>query len=187
MARTDSLLLLTGDYAGRLDALYDAVMQAKEDAEGGGGGRRLNEDPVSELSEEYVALKAEAEAAGIRVVLRDLTRPEWRKLKEQHPPRVAGDEENQKTDRFAGFDVESGEDDLVYGSLLSVTEGGKTVVYHDETGKALLSRAAFDEWFNGLSNADCVTISTRAWTHNNVARTDPKSLPASPTRSNGAS
>lgn len=188
MARTDSFLLLTGDYASRLDKLYSAAMQAKDDAEKERGEpRRLGEDPVEELSAQYEALRAEAEAAGIRVTLRDLTRPEWKQLKADHPPRVDGDPEAQKADRIAGFNSDEAEDDLVYGSLLRVTEAGETTEWRDESGKPLRSRAAFDEWFNGLSHADSAAVVSRAWQHNNFARVDPKSLGSSATRTTDAS
>ena len=120
----------------------------------------------------YAELKEQAEADGLRVVLKAVGRREWRRLKEAHPPRTEGDAEVVKGDRLAGVNVTTVEDDLVYASLVE---------------PAFDNRAQYDEWADELSEGEFQTILRRAWSLANVAQFDPKSLPASPTRSNGES
>lgn len=166
MARTRSLLLLTGDYSERLNALYASAREAAQDT----SVRALVEDdPYEALKAEYETLKAEAEAEGIRVDLAAIGRREWRKLKEAHPPRLDNpDPEVVKGDRLAGVNTASVEDDLVHASL---------------TFPKLTSRAAYDEWADSLSEGDFQTVLAAAWELANGSRFDPKTLPASPTRS----
>lgn len=167
MARTRSLLLLTGDYAERLGALYAAAQAAAKDTD----AQPLTigeDDPYLTLKAEYETLKAEAEAEGIRVDLAAVGRREWRKLKEAHPPRLDNpDPEVVKADRLAGVNTDSVEDDLVHASL---------------TFPKLTSRAAYDEWADSLSEGDFQTVLAAAWELANGSRFDPKTLPASPTR-----
>lgn len=169
MPRTDTFLLLSGDYAQRLDALGAEFDKAVEKAQ---TSRRLT-DPtwVEQVRADYEALKAEAEAAGTRIVLEAIGRKTWRDLKAKHPPRTEGDPELIKGDRLAGVNTDSVEDDLVYASL---------------TEPAFGSRDAYEEWADRLSEGEFQTILVRAWTLVNVSRVDPKSLPSLPTPSNDA-
>ncbi|MFT3871065.1 MAG: hypothetical protein QM714_00230 [Nocardioides sp.] len=165
MARTRSLLLMTGDYAERLTALYVAAQNAANDDT----PTRIGESPYADLREEYDALKAEAEENGIRVVMEAVNRKVWRDLKAKHPARTEHpDPEVLKGDRMAGVNTETVEDDLVYASLRT---------------PEFASRAAYDEWADGLSEGDFQTVLAAAWELANGSRFDPKSLPASPTRS----
>lgn len=176
MARTKSFLLLTDDYADRLSDLYAAAQEAREDSQAEGGIPRVlgEADPYEALAAEHAALKAEAEAAGLRVTLRDPGRKRFRELKAKFPPRTGEDvdEDIRKADRLAGFDTDAAEDDLLF---ISVIEPRFT------------SRAAFDEWLDDLGEGEFQTILRAAWMLVNVAQYDPKSLPSSPTRTSGES
>jgi hypothetical protein len=169
MARTKSILLLTGDYADRLNTLWAAAQAALEDK----SQRTLAEaDPYEALATEYADLKAEAEAAGLRVTLQDPGRKVWRELKVKHPPRTGEgiDPEIVKADRAAGINQDAAEDDLVYACLVE---------------PEFTSRGAFDEWADQLGEGEFQTILIAAWNLVNVAQYDPKSLPPSPNRGNG--
>lgn len=177
MSRTSRVLLLSGDYAERLSALYEAALEAAEHeaSESASGARRIGEQSAyTTLRAEHDALREEAERAGTVVVLKALGRKEWRAIKDKHPPRDAAEhgEDVAKADRLAGVNTESVEDDLVYASLVE---------------PEFSSRAAFDEWVDDLSEGEFTTIVNRAWALTNVAMVDPKSLPASLTRSSGES
>lgn len=165
MARTDRVILLTGDYSQRLNALYSAAREALEDE----SPRTMAEgDPYAELQAEYAELKAEAEAEATVVEMTAIPRPKWRALKAKYPPRDEGHEDVVKGDLLAGVNTEEVEDDLVYASL---------------TTPEFKSRAAFDEWADTLSEGEWQTIVIKAWELANGARFDPKSLPASRTPS----
>lgn len=170
MPRTSTILLITGDYAERLDALIDEVREAERASDS--GVRRLADGAqLLELRAAYDELRAEAEAAGVKVVLQAIGRREWRRLREKYPPRTEGPEDVVKTDRLAGVNIEAIEDDLVYESLVE---------------PSFDSRAQFDEWADDLSEGEFQTIAGRAWQLVNVARFDPKSLPALPTPTGNA-
>lgn len=169
MARTTRVVLLTGDYADRLDAIYRAALDAAKDTTPLLGGET---DPAHDLAEEYRALKAEAEAAGTVVEMAAVGRSRFRDLKAAHPPRTEGDPEAVKADRLAGVDTDSIADDLVHASV---------------TSPAFKSRAAFDEWADTLSEGEWQALVVRAWDLTNGARLDPKDLPASPIPSTGPS
>lgn len=175
MARTSTMLLLTGDYADRLDALYAAAQAAAREDEKSPSPRRLNELTESAaLRKEYEDLRAEAEKDAVKVVLHAIGRREWRDLKAKHPPRVEGvSEDIQRADRLAGVNVDTVEDDLVHASLVE---------------PSFSSRAAFDEWVNDeISEGDFQAILQRAWMLVNVARVDPKSLAPSQAQTSGQS
>lgn len=170
MTRTSSLLLLDGDYADRLNALYAEARRIEGETP---ANRRASDSSAYKAAREaYEALRVEAEEAGTRVSLRAIGRKEWRALKEKHPPRSGEDvpKETAESDRMAGVNVETIEDDLVHAALVE---------------PEFTSRAAFDEWVDGLAEADFQTILVRAWSLVNVAQIDPKSLPALPTRKSG--
>lgn len=169
MAQTTTLTLLTGDYPDRLNMLYAAAKAAEKDT------TPLTQDeahPADTLWGEYKALKAEAEAAseelGRRIVLEAIGRKAWRELKTKHPARIEGAEDIVKSDRVAGVNIDTAEDDLVYASL--------TVPKFD-------SRSQYDEWADALSEGEFKTILRRAWELANVAQHDPKSPPPLPIQS----
>lgn len=165
MAQTATIHLLSGDYPDRLNELWNAAQAAERDER----PRSLADgDPYADLYKQYTDLKAEAIEAGRTVILKAVGRREWRRLKEAHPPRTEGDEDVVKGDRLAGVNTETVEDDLVFVSLLA---------------PQFTSRAAYDEWADELSEGEFQTIAKRAWGLANIAQFNPKSLPASPTRS----
>lgn len=170
--RKSTILLLTDDYADRLNDLYGQAQAAEREAER--TARRVGEQSdYMRLRDEYEALKASAEAEGIKVTLQSISRPAWRKLKSQHPPRIEGvDDDTRNADRLAGVNVDTVEDDLVHASLVE---------------PVFSSRAAFDEWADGLSEGEWQVIVRRAWELTNVARVDPKSLRSLPTPRDDAS
>jgi hypothetical protein len=161
-----------GDYMARLNTLWQAIQDADKDE----GPRLATEaDPGHELREEYQKLRDEARKAAqeasrlIRVA--GASRREWRKLKEQHPPRTEGDPDDLKADRLAGVNLESVEDDLVYASLVL---------------PEFTSRAAFDEWADELSAGEWATVTALVWDKTNVAQFDPKQPPPSQIRTSDA-
>lgn len=167
-ATTKVIEFPVGDFATRLDALWAAAQEAMKDespttmAEG---------DPYTQLKAEYDALREESReasrAAGTYVVLREVSRRDWRKIKADHPPRSEGDPESVKADRLAGMNIEAAEDDLVFAALVE---------------PEFSSRAAFDEWADRLGAGKFAAIAEAAYLLTVGARHDPKSLPASPTR-----
>lgn len=165
MARTETVTLLTGDYAQRLDALFAQANEALNDKTPRTG---TEPDPYADLEADYAALKAEAEGAATVVEMTAVARPKWRELKVKHPPRTEGSKEVIEGDRLAGVNSDEVEDDLVFASV---------------TKPEFTSRAAFDEWADTLSNGEWQTLVIKAWELANGARFDPKSLPASRTTS----
>lgn len=171
MADTASRKVLefpVGDYPERLDMAYRAAQEALKDTT----ARTMVEgDPYVELKAEYDALREESRQAsreaGTYIVLREISRNDWRKIKADHPPRSEGEAEALKADRIAGMNTDSAEDDLVAAAL-------------DEPH--FESRAAFDEWAGKLGAGKFASIALEAFHLTMEARRDPKSLPVSPTR-----
>lgn len=177
MAQTSTITFPDGDYPTRLSNAYAAFQEALEDEQNDDrrGPRRVGETPASvRLAAEYNALKAEAEADAHEkrrvVTVRALGRSEWRRLKEAHPPRTEADvdAETAKSDRMAGVNIETVEDDLVFAAVVE---------------PEFTSRADYDEWADTLSHGEFQAVLTRAWSLVRVAQADPKSLPPSPTLS----
>lgn len=157
-----------GDYTTRLNELWQAIELADNDT----SPRALTEgDPGEDLRAEYRSLRDEAREAAREanrlVRVQAISRGAWRKLKQDHPPRTTGDPDEIKTDRLAGVNTDTVEDDLVFASL--------------ET-PAFRSRAAFDEWADDLSAGEWATVTGLVWNQTNVAQFDPKPPPPSPTR-----
>lgn len=169
MSRTTTVHLLTGDYADRLNALWEAAQAASHDET---PLTALEVHPFEALKSDYDTLKAEALEAATTVTLKAVGRKKWRELKEKHPPRSGEgvDPELVRTDRIAGVNTDTVDDDLVYASLAS---------------PELTSRGAFDEWADGLSEGEWQVLLTRAWELANGARLDPKELPPLLMRSDG--
>lgn len=167
MARTTTVHMLTGDYADRLEVAFRAATDALDDKV---PRTALEMDPYPTLEADYKALKAEALAEGTTVTLTAVGRKVWRELKAKHPIRSGEgvETETARSDRIAGVNTDSVEDDLVY---------------HSVTVPKFGSRDAFDEWADDLSEGEWQTLVVRAWELANGARIDPKELPSSPTRS----
>ena len=156
-----------GDFGERLDLAYRAAQEALKDTT----ARTMVEgDPYVELKAEYDQLREESKAASREaktyVVLREISRNDWRSIKKDHPPRAEADPDTLKADRIAGFNIESAEDDLVFAALEEPT---------------FESRAAFDEWAGKLGAGKFASIAQGAYLLTMEARRDPKLLPASPT------
>ena len=162
-----------GDFGERLDLAFRAAQEALKDTS---ARTMLEGDPYVELKAEYDQLREESKAASREaktyVVLREISRNDWRKIKAEHPPRSEGDTESLKADRLAGFNIESAEDDLVFAALVE---------------PAFDSRAAFDEWAGDLGAGKFASIAQEAYMLTMEARRDPKSLPVSPTRTSDSS
>lgn len=172
MARTANVLLLGGDYAERLEALYAEVLKAESDQNREDRpASTMLEDPVGDLEKAYNDLKAEAEGEAREarrfVRMQAIGRTDWRKLKMDHPPRVDGTREQVEGDRMAGVNADTVEDDLVFACVVE---------------PSFSSRAAFDEWADTLSQGEWNTLLIKAWELVNGARFDPKPLPRSTTR-----
>lgn len=124
----------------------------------------IEDDPVAVLRSEYEAFRA---ASVIPITVRPLSRGELRTVKAAHPPRSAeqADEETVRGDRLAGLNLGAAEDDIVFAALVD---------------PVFESRAAFDEWANGIPQGMFNVISVRVWNASTGAAVDPKSLAASP-------
>lgn len=167
-ATTEVLEFPVGDYGARLDKLWNAAQQAEAD---GAPTTLLEQDPAEKLWEEYEALREESReasrAARTYIVLREVSRKDWRKIKADHPPRTEGDPDAVKADRIAGMNTETAEDELVFAALVE---------------PEFASRAAFDEWADNLGAGKFAAIAEKAYLLTVGARHDPKSRPVSPTR-----
>jgi hypothetical protein len=168
-ASTKVIEFPVGDYGDRLDRAYAAAMDALNSES---AATMLEGDAYTELRAEYDALAAESKeasrAAGLYVVLREVSRKDWRKIKADHPPRTEGSEDAVKGDRIAGFNTDEAEDDLVFAALVE---------------PKFTTRAAFDEWADNLGAGKFAAVAEQAYLFTVGARVNPKSLPASPTRS----
>lgn len=168
-ASTKVIEFPVGDFGDRLDRAYAAAMEALSDQSE--SATMLEGDPYTVLKGEYDDLAAESReasrAAGTYVVLREVTRKDWRKIKADHPPRTEGPEDALKGDRIAGFNTDEAEDDLVYAALVE---------------PEFATRAAFDEWADSLGAGKFAAVAEQAYLFTVGARVNPKSLPASPTR-----
>lgn len=166
-ANTKVIEFPVGDYPQRLDVAYAAAMAAQDDDT---PQTMLEEHPFVRLKAEYDALreesKAASRAAGTYVVLKEVSRKDWRAIKADHPPRTEGDPDAVKADRATGMNTETAEDDLVYAALVE---------------PEFTTRAAFDEWADALGAGKFAAIAEQAYLLTVGARRDPKSLPASPT------
>lgn len=156
-----------GDFPERLDVAYAAAMKAMDDETPLTG---LEQHPYEVLKAEYDELCAESReasrAAKTYIVVREVSRGDWRKIKAEHPPRTEGDPEAVKADRVTGMNNDTAEDDLVYAALVE---------------PVFSTRAAFDEWADRLGAGKFAAIAEQAYLLTVGARRDPKSLPALPT------
>lgn len=169
-AATKVIEFPVGDYGDRLDRAWAAAMEALNDQSE--SATMLEGDPYTVLKGEYDDLAAESKeasrAAGMYVVLREVSRKDWRKIKADHPARTEGADDAVKADRLAGFNTESAEDDLVFAALVE---------------PEFKTRAAFDDWADNLGAGKFAAVAEQAYLFTVGARVNPKSLPASPTRS----
>ena len=81
--------LYPGNYQAELNELMERALEAERNKKAA-GPRRAGQKSVTtadDLAEEYDAKLAEAEAAGVEVVLREISNMEWERLLEAHPPR----------------------------------------------------------------------------------------------------
>lgn len=165
MARTTEHFIWTGDYADRLELIKREASAATADTTPMLGGEV---DPLTEIAERYEALKAEANEAGLRVVLRGLRDDEWDDLVEAHPPRTEGP--RAESDASAMFNERTGTRALVAIGIVD---------------PVLPSRTRFDDWVeeNNLTRGDMTALAARVWnlTHG-TGYADPKFLPPLPTR-----
>jgi len=164
VARTEEHFIWTDDYAARLNNLEHQARAAKEDSTPLLGGEA---DPLLEIAEQYEALKAEADAAGLRVVLRGLRDDEWDELIETHPPRT---EDQFESDKKLGFNEKTGTRALVHAALVE---------------PKFDSRSRFDDWIreHNLTRGDVAALGAKAWAlTNGMGYSDPKSLRPLPTR-----
>ncbi len=165
MARTETHFIWVGDYAGRLAQLQAAADAAKDDATPLLGGE---EHPYDVLARDYATLLEEAEAAGLRIVVRGLRDDEWDDLVDAHPPRT--DEQFADGDKTLGFNERTGLRPLILAGLVE---------------PAIDTRSRFDDWIaeHGLSRGDIKAVAFKVWAlTNGVNAVDPKSLPPLPIR-----
>lgn len=168
---SDFIEFPVGDFPERLDRAYAAAMSALEDD---APTTMLEEDPYTVLKREYDELVEESRKASraARQFVRfgEVTRRQWREIKAAHPPRTEGDEEAVKADRYLGFNVEDGEDDLVFAAVIE---------------PEFSSRKDFDDWADRLGAGKWDAVAKKALEVTLGARANPKSLPDSPTPSSG--
>lgn len=176
--KIEELWFPTGEYMVRLDRAWSALNQALADEKADGDSPRLmtEELPSEVLGREYAALReeAQAEARSERrfVRLEALSRSTLRSLKEKHPPRTEGAEDDVKADRMSGMNIKSVEDDLVYASIIE---------------PEFSSRGDFDEWADEvLSGGEFEVILQTAWTMAVTGESNPKPRPASQTQRSDA-
>ena len=196
MAQTETHWFPDGDYAERLQQALDALRAAERDRDSGNRPPLLNgeTDPVDVLADEYSNLrdeaKRDAQDKGRLYTLAAINRPGWRLLKGNHPVRTDGDPDVVKQDRTAGLNTDTVEDDLVHASL---AEPADRACAKDQrmsnvgcgADNPCSNRPAYNEWADSLSEGEFQMVLQQSWGLANVAKYDPKSLPASPTRSNG--
>lgn len=164
---SDFIEFPVGDFPERLDRAYAAAMEALEDD---GPRTLLEDDPYMVLKAEYDALSEESRAASkeARQFVRfgEVSRKEWREIKAAHPARTEGDEEAIRADRYLGFNVETGEDDLVFAAIVE---------------PEFSTRKDFDDWADKLGAGKWDAVAKKALEVTLGARANPKSLPDSPT------
>jgi len=160
-----------GDYTDRLNVAFEAYQRALKDSESDRAEPQLltEEDPVDILRREYEELRDEAKTAALEsrryVRGQAISRGDKKKLREKHPPRTEGaDEDTLRADRLAGMNLDTAGDDLVFASLVE---------------PVFSSRADFDDWAdNVLTDGEFEVLLQESWSRANVAQYDPKSLPA---------
>lgn len=165
MPRTETHFIWTEDYADRLATLYAAVEAAAKEQQ---QPLLQNEaHPYDTLKDEYLSLKAEAEAAGHRVVVRGLRDDEWDALVAAHPPREEGPA--AEGDKALGIDESTGMRPMILAALVE---------------PKLESRSRFDDWIveMEISRGELNAIGMKAWRlTNGMGLVDPKLLPPLPT------
>lgn len=165
-AEIRTLTFYRSDYKERLDALEREAAALEEQAE----PRRFGESgEYGRKVAEFEALKKEALADALVVVLQEPTRSEWKELKAKYPPR-AEPKDAHDIDVMWGVNVEDVEDDLLYACVIE---------------PHFTTRAAFDEWADGLAPAKFNACARTAFTEFVMAAPDPKSRAALPTLSSG--
>lgn len=196
-AETDVIEFIPPRFQGRLDALYRAAMDAYDDAGKAKDGPRtlagatLDEgalDAYQTLKADYDTFRIEAVAAGTSVTVRALRGYEWSVLKEKHPPRTEGTDDEVQGDRAAGLNAEAVGDDLIRESVVQVSRTGTPTEFQryddekDEWEKSA-APAALDKWMSRLSPGWREVVVAKAWAMANGQSFNPKSLPGSSTRS----
>lgn len=158
----DVVDIFQGDDLVRIAELENAVNIASVQ---GAGNRRIgSRAPTDETkaavlaaAREYDAFVAEAgEKRAYRVTVEALPRKDWRALRKQHPPRVAGDgvdEVEADQDKTLGFNVDELSEELVPKAIVSVTRGGKP---------AFTGAGAMTKWLDRLSDGDFQKIASAA-------------------------
>lgn len=166
---SDFIEFPVGDFADRLDRAYAAAMDALENE---GPRTLMEEEPYTVLKREYDELCEESRTASkdARLFVRfgEVSRKQWREIKAVHPPRTEGDDETVSGDRYLGFNVESGQDDLVFAAIVE---------------PEFSSRKDFDDWADNLGAGKWEAVSKKALEVTLGARVNPKSLPDSLTKS----
>lgn len=167
---TETIEFPIGDYPERLDVLYKAAEQARQD-EDAAPRSLLEGSAYDELWAGYEALRAESKQAsrdaGCFVVIEELTRSAFKELRRNHPPRTEPPEVAKLDGRY-GLNLDTVSDDLVRAALV------EPVIDSDE---------AFDDWVDSIGQGKFSHVANRALALLSTARIDPKSLPASPTQS----
>lgn len=168
--RTEEHFIWTGDYATRLSRLHAAAEAARDDKTPLLAGE---EHPYDELAKEYEALKAEADEAGLRLILRGLRDDEWDDLVDAHPQRTEGP--HAEGDKYLGLNERTALRPLLYAGLVE---------------PRFDSRSRFDDWVaeQNLTRGDLNAAALKVWAMTNgSALQDPQLLSPLPTRVDGES
>ena len=177
--RTATVTILGEDYAERIGQLARAAEDARrredeqaalrEQGDHDNPAQRMGQRSTStekpksvRLAEEHDALVAEAEAEGIKVVVKALGRKVWNALVAAHPPRPDNDE-----DEAAGVNEDTFKEALVCGG--TVTIGGR-----EEPYRSILSPDLSDEDLDALSAVDFDRLYITAFALNRMSGGDPK-------------
>jgi hypothetical protein len=106
--------LYPGNYQAELNDLMERALAAEREGRATGprrAGAKAKTD-ADALAQEYDAKLAEAEAASVEIVLREISNMEWEELAEAHPPR-----EDDARDAVAGFNRQAFQRALVEASI----------------------------------------------------------------------
>jgi hypothetical protein len=164
---------------GNLQAAYEKAQrdleQAEQDAETGRArGRRLAaEDPTRAARGRIDALAAEMRDSILPVRLRALSRPAFRALRHEHPPRKTESGDVLDVDQAVGVNIETFFDALLRACVVGVEEG--------DTVESLPSADLDMLLDERISDGQWQTLSSAAWTLNrrdvDVPFSRPSSLP----------
>lgn len=138
----DSVTLYPRNFHAELADLMERMLLEFRKEESGETPRRAGtKSKANALAREYDAKLTEAEAAGVKVDLREISNMEWQELTDEHPPR-----EGNKRDERVGFNLHTFPNALMRASV------GETDVDLDNLSRVHGSKLEDAAW--DLHNGD---------------------------------